>query len=83
MNGRWDPFKGKVENGILYARGACDEKGSTPGMVYGLALARELGLLEGFTALLLSAIWKNGTTDRRRMPLCRPRGHQAGLRCHW
>src|SRR3990172_3263846 len=31
----WDPFKGKVENGILYARGTCDEKGSTPGMVYG------------------------------------------------
>lgn len=46
----WDPFKGKVENGILYARGACDEKGSTPGMVYGLALARDLGLLEGWTA---------------------------------
>src|SRR5258708_36365016 len=22
----WDPFEGKVENGILYARGACDEK---------------------------------------------------------
>jgi putative selenium metabolism hydrolase len=46
----WDPFVGKVENDILYARGACDEKGSTPGMVYGLALARDLGLLEGFTA---------------------------------
>ncbi|MGC8857048.1 MAG: YgeY family selenium metabolism-linked hydrolase [Anaerolineae bacterium] len=46
----WDPFKGKVENGILYARGACDEKGSTPGMVYGLALARDLGLLDGWTA---------------------------------
>lgn len=46
----WDPFKGKVENGILYARGACDEKGSTPGMVYGLALAREQGLLDGITA---------------------------------
>ncbi len=45
----WDPFEGKVENGILYARGACDEKGSTPGMVYGLAIARELGLLEGWT----------------------------------
>jgi len=30
----WDPFKGKVEDGILFARGACDEKGSTPGMVY-------------------------------------------------
>ncbi len=46
----WDPFEGKVEDGVLYARGACDEKGSTPGMVYGLALARDLGLLEGWTA---------------------------------
>ena len=46
----WDPFIGKVEDGVLYARGACDEKGSTPGMVYGLALARDLGLLDGWTA---------------------------------
>jgi putative selenium metabolism hydrolase len=46
----WDPFIGKVENGILFARGACDEKGSTPGMVYGLALARDLGLLDGYSA---------------------------------
>jgi len=46
----WDPFTGKIENGRLYARGACDEKGSTPGMVYGLAIARELGLLDGYTA---------------------------------
>ncbi len=46
----WDPFKGKVENGVLFARGACDEKGSTPGMIYGLAIAKELGLLDGVTA---------------------------------
>lgn len=46
----WDPFKGKIENGRLYARGACDEKGSTPGMIYGLAIARDLGLLDGYTA---------------------------------
>ncbi len=46
----WDPFIGKVEDGILYARGACDEKNSTPGMVYGLAIARDLGLLDGWTA---------------------------------
>lgn len=45
----WDPFIGKVEDGRLYARGACDEKGSTPGMVYGLATARDLGLLDGYT----------------------------------
>ena len=47
---KWDPFKGKVEDGILYARGACDEKNSTPGMVYGLSIARDLGLLDGWTA---------------------------------
>lgn len=46
---QWDPFKGKIEDGKLYARGACDEKGSTPGMIYGLAIARDLGLLDGWT----------------------------------
>ncbi|MBI5963855.1 MAG: YgeY family selenium metabolism-linked hydrolase [Chloroflexi bacterium] len=46
----WDPFKGKVENGILFARGTCDEKGSTPGMIYGLSFAKEMGLLEDTTA---------------------------------
>ncbi|HCS40651.1 MAG TPA: YgeY family selenium metabolism-linked hydrolase [Anaerolineaceae bacterium] len=46
---KWDPFEGKVENGMLYARGACDEKGSTPGMIYGMAIARDLGLLDGWT----------------------------------
>ncbi len=47
---QWDPFKGKIEDGLFFGRGVCDEKGSTPGMVYGLALARELGFLEGWTA---------------------------------
>lgn len=58
----WDPFTGKIENGILYARGACDEKGSTPGMVYGLALARDLGLLDGFTAFYFGNMeeWNDG-----------------------
>lgn len=44
-----DPFEGKIENGVLYGRGACDEKGSTPGMVYGMSIAKQLGLLEGWT----------------------------------
>ena len=48
-NWQWDPFIGKIEDGRLYARGACDEKGSTPGMIHGLAIARDLGLLEGYT----------------------------------
>lgn len=46
----WDPFIGKIEKGRLYARGACDEKGSTPPMIYGMAIARQQGLLDGWTA---------------------------------
>ncbi|MCS6772489.1 MAG: YgeY family selenium metabolism-linked hydrolase [Anaerolineae bacterium] len=62
----WDPFEGKVEDGVLYARGACDEKNSTPGMVYGIALARELGLLEGWTAYYFGNIeeWCDGIAPR-------------------
>ncbi|HNR02231.1 MAG TPA: YgeY family selenium metabolism-linked hydrolase [Anaerolineaceae bacterium] len=58
----WDPFTGKIENGKLYARGACDEKGSTPGMVHGLAIARDLGLLENYTVYYLGNMeeWCDG-----------------------
>jgi len=45
----WDPFTGKIEDGFLYGRGASDEKQSTPGMIHGLAIARDLGLLDGWT----------------------------------
>ncbi len=53
----WDPFEGKVEDGVLFARGACDEKGSTPGMVYGIALAKKYGLLDDMT------IWYFGNME--------------------
>jgi putative selenium metabolism hydrolase len=46
----WDPFQGKIEDGVFYARGTCDEKASTPGMIYGMMIAKKLGLLEGWTA---------------------------------
>lgn len=58
----WDPFEGKIEDGVFYARGACDEKGSTPGMIYGLALAREMGLLDGVTGYYFGNMeeWNDG-----------------------
>ena len=58
----WDPFTGKVENGVFFARGACDEKGSTPGMIYGLALAKEFGLLDGISAYYFGNMeeWNDG-----------------------
>ncbi|MGH2443470.1 MAG: YgeY family selenium metabolism-linked hydrolase [Chloroflexota bacterium] len=45
----WDPFQGKEENGMVYGRGACDEKGSTPPMIYAIAALRELDLLGDWT----------------------------------
>ncbi len=45
-----DPFIGKIEDGIFYGRGACDEKNSTPGMIYGLNIANQMNLLDGWTA---------------------------------
>jgi putative selenium metabolism hydrolase len=73
----WDPFEGKVEDGMLFGRGALDEKGSTPGMIYGMAIARDLGLLDGFSAYYFGNIeeacdgvacqafhtWENVTPD--------------------
>ena len=49
----WSPFEGKIEDGVLYARGAGDAKGCTPGMVYGAALARDNGLLPDDMALYI------------------------------
>ena len=46
---QWDPFTGKVENGILFALGAGDEKGSTPPMMYALHVLHRLGLLGAWT----------------------------------
>jgi putative selenium metabolism hydrolase len=45
----WDPFDGKEEGGIVYGRGAGDEKGSTPPMIYAMTALKHLGLLDGWT----------------------------------
>jgi len=59
---QWDPFEGKVENGILYALGAGDEKGSTPPMLYALHTLKQLELLEGWTCYYFGNIeeWCDG-----------------------
>lgn len=45
----WDPLEGKIEDGIFYGRGTCDEKASTPPMIYALAALKRLDLLDGLT----------------------------------
>jgi putative selenium metabolism hydrolase len=46
---QWDPFVGKMENGIIYGLGAGDEKCSTPPMIYALAALKKLGLAQDWT----------------------------------
>lgn len=46
---QWDPFEGKEENGVVYGRGACDEKNSTPPMIYAMAALKSLDLVDGWT----------------------------------
>ena len=55
-------FSGVIENGLMYGRGTVDEKGSTPPMVYGLKIAHDLGLLEGFNVYYFGSIeeWCEG-----------------------
>lgn len=62
------PFSGAIDasRGVMYGRGTVDEKGSTPPMIYGLAIARDLGLLDGFTAYYFGSIeeWCEGLSAR-------------------
>ncbi len=46
---KWDPFKGKIEDGKLWGRGTVDEKGSTPPMIYAMAVLKRLGLAQEWT----------------------------------
>lgn len=49
-----DPYKGKLENGIVYGRGAGDQRGAVPAMVYGGKILKEQGLLPKDFSLLLT-----------------------------
>lgn len=49
-----DPYKGKVEDGLVYGRGAGDQEGAVPAMVYAGKIIKDLGLRSDEWSLLLS-----------------------------
>jgi putative selenium metabolism hydrolase len=49
-----DPYQGKVENGIVYGRGAGDQRGAVAPMVYSGKIIKDLGLLPDDITVLLT-----------------------------
>ena len=52
----WDPYKGKVEDGYIYGRGACDQRAGMASLVYAVKMIKELGLHGDYT------LWVVGST---------------------
>lgn len=52
-----DPYKGKVANGKVWGRGAGDQKGAIPAMVYAAKIMRDLKLsLDEFTLYIVATV---------------------------
>lgn len=53
---KWDPYTGKMEEGIIYGRGAADQKGAMASMVYAGRIIKELGLASDFTIYMVGSV---------------------------
>ncbi len=53
---KWDPYQGKVENGFVYGRGACDQRAGMASMVYAGKMIRELNLLGDYTLWVVGSV---------------------------
>ncbi len=56
QNWEYDPFKGKIENGVIYGRGACDQKGGLASAVYTGKILIEIGVPENITLLVVASV---------------------------
>ena len=55
-NWNHDPFKGKMENGIIYGRGATDMKGAMAAMIYAGKVIKSLALEDDFTLYVTGTV---------------------------
>jgi putative selenium metabolism hydrolase len=53
---KWDPFKGKLEDGKIYGRGACDQRTSVASMVYAGKAIKQLGLSGDYTLWVVGSV---------------------------
>ena len=52
----WDPYQGKVEDGYVYGRGACDQRAGMASMVYAGKLIKEMGLVGDYTVYMVGSV---------------------------
>ncbi|MEW5693707.1 MAG: YgeY family selenium metabolism-linked hydrolase [Candidatus Hydrogenedentota bacterium] len=53
---QWDPYEGKVENDIIFGRGAADQRCAMVGMVYGGRIIKELELIDDYTLYIVGSV---------------------------
>jgi len=53
---QWDPYRGKVESGYVYGRGACDQRAGMASMVYAARLIKDLGLAGDYTLWMVGSV---------------------------
>lgn len=56
VSGSWSqkPFGGTIKDGVLYGRGACDDKGPLLASLYAAKLLKDNGLVKGFRIKIVS-----------------------------
>ncbi|MGE5588994.1 MAG: YgeY family selenium metabolism-linked hydrolase [Clostridia bacterium] len=60
---KWDPFQGRYENGVIYGRGASDNKAAIACMVWGARVMRDLGLLPEDVTLYVAGVVQEEECD--------------------
>jgi putative selenium metabolism hydrolase len=53
---QWDPYKGKMEKGVIYGRGASDQRAAMVSMVYGAKVIKDLKLDGDYTLYVVGSV---------------------------
>jgi putative selenium metabolism hydrolase len=53
---KYDPYEGKFENGIIYGRGAADQEGALPAMIYSAKIIKDLNLEGDYTLYIVGSV---------------------------
>ena len=53
---KWDPYKGKMEKGIIYGRGASDQRAAMVSMVYAGKIIKDLKLEGDYTLYVVGSV---------------------------